>query len=161
MATQEQLDALKLLVGEARASQHIFPGIAACEACLETAWLTSDLGKNYKNLFGQKCPMVGGMPSPPAGVLKVSMPTQEWDGAKYVTVRACFLWFTSFADAFTHRMALLQGAAIRYPNYAEALHASTPTDFVTAVSKTWSTDPLRAQKVLQIFNAHQDVLAIA
>lgn len=161
MATQQQLDTLKMLAKEARASQHIWPEMAACEACLETAWLTSELGNEYKNLFGQKCPMLGGLPSPPAGTLKVMMPTEEWDGTKMVTVKAYFLWFSSYADAFTHRMALLEGAAVRYPAYAAALRAATAEDFVAAVSRSWSTDPLRAQKVLEIFHAHQDVLAVA
>ncbi|HTF70901.1 MAG TPA: glucosaminidase domain-containing protein [Edaphobacter sp.] len=158
MATPAQLDALRALVQEARASQHIWPEMAACEACLETAWLTSELGREYRNLFGQKCPIVDGNPTPPDGVLKVSFPTQEWDGTKYVGIRACFLWFTSFADAFSHRMALLEGAAVKYPAYAAALHASTAQEYVLAVSRTWSTDPARGSKCIEIYNAHRDVL---
>jgi flagellum-specific peptidoglycan hydrolase FlgJ len=158
MATPAQLDTLRMLVQEARASSHIWPEMAACEACLETAWLTSELGKDYKNLFGQKCPIVDGVAAPPSGVLKVSMPTQEWETGEYVSVRACFLWFLSFADSFSHRMALLEGAADKYPAYAAALHASTPLEYVLSVSRTWSTDPERAQKCIAIYNSHRDVL---
>lgn len=158
MATEQQLDALRMLVKEARASEHIFPEMAACEACLETAWLTSELGRDYRNLFGQKCPMVHGYPSNPVGTLKVTLPTKEWDGKQFVEVRACFLWFLSFADAFMHRMRLLEGAANKYPAYARALRAQTPGAYIEEVSRAWSTDPERAQKVLQIYRAHSDVL---
>lgn len=161
MASPAQLEAMQSLIPQARASQHIWPEMAVCEAMLESTWLTSELSVEYKNLFGQKCPLLGGEPNPPDGVLKVSMPTQEWDGTKYIGVRAYFLWFTSYADAFTHRMNLLVGAAARYPNYAAALHAMTAEDYIVFVSRTWSTDPLRADKVLEIYRAHANVLEVA
>lgn len=160
MATAEQIETLKMLVREARASEHVWPEMAACEACLETAWLTSELGREYRNLFGQKCPMLNGYPSNPVGTLKVTLPTKEWDGKQFVAVRAAFLWFLSYADAFTHRMALLQGAALRYRSYAAALHAETAEDYVAQVSKAWSTDPERAAKVLEIYRAHSDALNV-
>jgi hypothetical protein len=42
-----------------------------------------------------------------------------------------------------------------YPEYKAALHAANADDYVRAVSKRWSTDPDRAEKVLEIYYAHK------
>ena len=161
MATPQQLAVLQSYYEAALASQHIFPAYAACEAVLESAWGTSVLAAEYNNLFGQKCAMLGGEPNPPAGLLTVKMPTREVIQGTSIIVQAYFLWFPSISDSFTHRMALLQGASIKYPNYAAALHADNGADFVTLVSKTWSTDPNRAKNVIEIHDAHASLFTVA
>lgn len=151
MASPQQIANLKELYQEAKASQHIWPAMAACEACLESAWLTSELAKDYKNLFGQKQSVESPI------FQSVRMPTQEDIGDRVVNIWASFVWFPSMADAFTARMDLLQRLQDQYPDYKAALHAATPEDYISSVSRKWSTDPLRAQKVLQIYNAHKSI----
>lgn len=151
MATPQQLENLKNLYLSAVTSEHIFPAMAACEACLETGWLSSELGNDYNNLFGQK-------QSLEPIYLSVRMPTQEDIGGKVVDVWASFVWFPTKAVAFTERMNLLVRLQDEYPAYKSALHAPDAETYIAEVSKSWSTDPLRAQKVLQIYHAHQDIL---
>jgi hypothetical protein len=71
------------------------------------------------------------------------------------------------ADCFADRMATLERLAglvfpvtdiLVYPHYAAALKASTPEEFLTQVSLTWSTGPTRGQQCIQILHAHGDVL---
>lgn len=150
MATPQQLENLKSLYLAAQTSEHIWPAMAACEACLETGWLSSDLGNDYNNLFGQK-------QSLDPIYLTVRMPTQEDIGGKVVDLWASFVWFPTKAVAFTERMNLLVRLQDEYPDYKCALHAADQETYITEVSKTWSTDPLRAQKVLEIYNAHKDI----
>jgi flagellum-specific peptidoglycan hydrolase FlgJ len=152
MATPQQLDTLRMLVQEARQSQHIWPEMAACEACLETGWLTSTLGDEYNNLFGQKVSV-----DAPNLYLQVRMPTKEDIGGQVVNVWANFVWYPTKAVAFTERMNLLVRLQDMYPEYKAALHAQNADDYVRAVSKRWSTDPDRAEKCLEIYYAHQSI----
>jgi hypothetical protein len=52
----------------------------------------------------------------------------------------------------THGAAAL---ARGYPNYGAALAAATGEQFITLVSRTWSTDPDRAGKVLDVYDHHR------
>ena len=151
MLTVEQEDALRSAFAEARASQHIWPAMAACEAMLESSWGTSELARQAKNLFGQK------QSHPPVGSSLV-LPTQEFLNGAWLTISATWKQFPAVADCFTDRMNLLQRLAATYPDYARALRASTPEEFVRDVSVRWSTDPARATKCLAIFQDHQDLL---
>lgn len=153
MASPQQLENLKNLFLAAQSSEHIFPAMAACEACLETGWLQSELGNEYNNLFGQKVSV-----DSPNPYLQVRMPTKEDIGGQWVSTWASFVWFPTKTVAFTERMNLLVRLQDEYPAYKSALHAADPETYVTQVSKSWSTDPQRAQKVLEIYRAHQDVL---
>lgn len=151
MLSPQQIKALKTLLEQARASDHIFPEYATCEAVLETAWGTSELFRDYRNVFGEK-------QSEHPIFWTVKLSTKEHIGDRDVTVLAPFVWFPTIADSFTARMQLLERLAGTYPEYAAALHATSGEEFVGHVSKRWSTDPLRAQKVLIIYGAHRDVL---
>jgi hypothetical protein len=51
-------------------------------------------------------------------------------------------------------MALLRRLEHSYPAYARALAATNGEAFVEEVSRAWSTDPQRAQKVLAIHRQH-------
>jgi len=142
------VDFLTKALGEAQTSGHLFPEYAACEAALETAWGASKLCVQANNLFGQK------QGSLTEGLPTITIPTREFLHGEWVTVNAIWPVFPSWAESFKARMALLTAAAHKYPNYAAALVSSTGEAFVENVSKTWSTDPNRAQSVLQIHNRH-------
>jgi flagellum-specific peptidoglycan hydrolase FlgJ len=152
MASPQQLENLKNLFLAAQTSEHIFPAMAACEACLETGWLTSTLGYEYNNLFGQKVSV-----DAPNPFLQVRLPTEEDIGGVVVNIWADFVWYPTKDKAFTDRMDLLVRLQDTFPHYKSALHAPAPETYIVEVSKSWSTDPDRAAKVLQIYNAHKSI----
>ena len=129
---------------------HIFPEIAACEAAIESAWGQSRLALEANNLFGQK------QSHPPlAGSGTLTLPTQEFLHNQWVNVAANWVRFACWNDCFQARMALLKRLSRAYPHYAAALSAQTGEDFATQVSRSWSTDPERAAKVLAIHDQHR------
>jgi len=140
---------LSKAVFAAHKAGHVWPDFAACEAALESAWGGSALAVQANNLFGQK------QAHPPAaGTETMEMPTREFVRDAWVTVPAQWVKFADWDACFAERMRLLGALAGRYPHYAEALIAKTGAGYVTAVSKSWSTDPERAAKVLAIHRQH-------
>lgn len=132
--------------------QHVFPEYACCEAALESAWGDSRLAVEAKNLFGMKQPH-----DPKATQYPVlELPTHEWDAMAKAMVPATANWpiYPDWATSFSERMATLRRVSL----YASALAAKTGEEFVHLVSLHWSTDPLRANNVLRIHEAHKDLL---
>ena len=138
---------LRQAAAAARASGHIFSDYAAAEAALESNWGQSRLAREANNLFGQKA-------SAEQGSSTLALPTQEFLGGKWVTVTAHWARFADQAACFRARMALLQRLEHSYPAYARALAAPTGEAFIQEVSRAWSTDPHRADKVLAIHRQH-------
>ncbi len=133
----------------ARAAHHIFPEYAACEAALESGWGHSKLAVEANNLFGQK------QSHPPIpGTETITMPTREYLHDHWMTVLANWTKFSSFTECFAARMELLNRLSRTFPNYQAALKSSAGEQYILAVSKSWSTDPDRAGKVLAIYDAH-------
>lgn len=150
-SVQEQF--LMKATAAARAAGHLFPEYAACEAALESGWGMSHLAAEANNLFGQK------QAHPPlAGTDTVSLRTREYLHGAWVSVQANWVKFPDWSACFRERMALLQSLSAAYPNYKAALQASSGEQFITEVSKTWSTDPSRAGKVLAVHDCHRNVL---
>ena len=133
----------------ARAAGHIYPEYAACEAALESAWGRSRLAVEANNLFGQK------QSHPPlAGTETLAMPTQEDLHGHWTTVLANWVKFSGWAQCFEARMDCLRQLSGQYAHYRAALAAGSGDVFVQEVSRTWSTDPERAAKVLEIYRIH-------
>jgi flagellum-specific peptidoglycan hydrolase FlgJ len=138
----------------ARAAGHLFPDFAACEAALESGWGLSHLAIEANNLFGQK------QAHPPLpGTETLSLPTREFLHGAWVVVQAAWVKFPSWESCFLERMALLRSLADAWPNYRAALAAKTGEQFVTEVSRSWSTDPARAGKVLAVYDDHRATFA--
>ncbi|HVT96279.1 MAG TPA: glucosaminidase domain-containing protein [Acidobacteriaceae bacterium] len=137
----------------ARSAGHLFPEFAACEAALESGWGLSHLAVDANNLFGQKQahPAL-------AGTETVSLPTREYLHGAWVVVQANWVKFADWTACFRERMALLHSLSAAYPNYKAALASTSGEQFLTEVSKTWSTDPGRAGKVLAIYDVHRKTL---
>ena len=133
------------------AAGHVFPEFAACEAALESAWGQSRLATEANNLFGQK------QSHPPVGE-GLQLPTKEYAHGAWLTVPALWVKFADWQECFAARMALLARLGHAYPAYSAALAAKDGKDFVTLVSRRWSTDPRRAEKVLAVWQAHHSVL---
>jgi flagellum-specific peptidoglycan hydrolase FlgJ len=151
MATDQQIAALKSVFAAAMESACLFPQAQACEVMVETTWLTSELGVKDNNLFGMKQhahPIYG----------TVNLPTKEFLHGGWTTVTGSFVVYPTMADCFADRMATLEQLAPIYQHYAAALKASTPEEFLTQVSLTWSTGPTRGQECIEILHAHEDVL---
>lgn len=139
----------------ARAAGHVFPEMAACEAALESGWGHSRLAEEANNLFGQK--QDAGRNE---GVGTLAMPTREFLRGEWVTVEAEWVKFADWQASFAGRMEILRALSAEYATYAAALRARTPEQFVQLVSERWSTDPRRAAKVVEIYDAHRAVLAV-
>lgn len=140
----------------AQAAGNMFPEYAACEAALESAWGRSRLAAEANNLFGQKQSQP---PLPGSGTIE--LPTREFLHGSWVTVNASWVTFADWTACFRARMQLLRSASGRHPHYAAALAATTGEEFIQEVSRTWSTDPARASKVLAIYKTHRASLADA
>jgi len=129
-------------------ANHPFPQMAACEAALESSWGHSALAIEGNNLFGCKQhshPIFGTM----------TLPTREWQGSaldgRWITVGANWVKYPDCRACFADRLATLERLSNAYPHYAAALKAAEARTYITEVSKTWSTDPDRAKKVLSIY----------
>ena len=149
MPTLQNLFLLKAAAA-ARAAGHLFPEYAACEAALESGWGLSHLAVEANNLFGQK------QAHPPLHDTEtMTLPTREFLHGAWVSVQANWVKFPDWESCFRERMALLRSLAPVWPNYAAALRVTTGEQFITEVSRTWSTDPARAGKVLAVYDYHR------
>jgi hypothetical protein len=172
MLSPAQVAFAQNVVAQAKLSSHPFPGYAAAEACLESAWGQSELCIQANNIFGLKVPTAWSGPT-------LTLPTHEIENGQVKEVEAVWPVFDSYLDAFQERLRVLQ-----HPMYAQALAANTGEMFVRDVSgvfepasapgnntfrfsdglyrwvaSRWSTDPARASKVLAIYNAHPQIFA--
>ncbi len=144
--------------GYAKAIVHPFPEYAACEAALESWWGASQLYREGNNAFGEKQHR-----EPIFETLLI--PTKEFQNGQEVEVMAAWVKFPDLGASFRSRLNTIMRLGLlrnskgedEYPGYAAALKASSGEEFVREVSKNWSTDPLRAEKVLAIHAAHKDV----
>ena len=149
-----QTDFLTRATAAARQGGHIFPEMAACEAALESGWGHSRLAREANNLFGQKQDR-----GRTEGIGTLALPTREYLHGRWVVVDADWVRFPDWAASFAGRMEILRALSPEFPDYARALRAATPEQFVQLVSERWSTDPRRAGKVLSIYDEHHALLA--
>lgn len=147
MTTQVQHDFLVKAYDAAVAAHHPFPEIAACEAALESGWGQSELALKANNLFGRK------VWKPGQNVLQ--LPTKEYEHGQWEQVLADWEMFPTWADCFADRVRILTTD----PRYKIAMEQTTPGSWITAVSRVWSTDPDRATKVLETYQAHVEVFS--
>ena len=132
----------------AHAAGHIFPGYAAAEAAHESGWGKSRLAIECNNLFGQKAGHTS------REYPTKSLPTHECVNEELAPTTAEWPCFPDRETCFRERMNLLRAL----PRYALVLDAMFGESFIKIVSLSWATDPKRGEKVMQIFNAHRDVL---
>lgn len=129
-----------------------WPGYVAAEAALESAWGASQLYLKGNNAFGMKQHVV-------AVYETLDLPTKEYVNGQWITAVAHWVKYPDIETCFRDRQATLLRLAPMIKNYELALAASSGEDFVRFVSLSWSTDPERGQKVMDIYNAHPEVLA--
>lgn len=133
-----------VVVGLAESVKHIYPRMAACEAALESDYGDSVLARLGFNLFGMKQhkhSIYG----------TVNLPTKEYLQGEWKGIIGRWVEYPNIEECFADRMQTLIRLRDVYPSYQAALLAKTPEDYIREVSKTWSTDPQRAEKVLAIY----------
>ena len=146
--TPNQQSWLTLVTQEAKDGGHVWPEMAACEAALESGFGSSALAREALNLFGMKQhrhPVYGDL----------VLPTKEFLGGEWTVVSADWVKYDKLSECFEDRMATLTRLAPQpgFEHYAAALAAKDAVNYVTQVSASWSTDPQRASKVVEIYNA--------
>jgi flagellum-specific peptidoglycan hydrolase FlgJ len=143
----------------ARMVAHPFPDMVGCEAALESQkpdvvpFTLSQLAAEDNNLFGMKAHQHNDY-----GV--VNLPTHEFLSGEWTVVSAAFEKYPTLEDCFADRYATLRRLSPIYPHYKAALSATNPLTYITEVSRTWSTDPKRAAKVITIYNEYMTDLGL-
>lgn len=143
--TPDQKNFLQRAFLAACKAAHIFPGMAACEAALESGYGRSVLAIQDKNLFGMK-------QHRHAIYGTHTLPTREFEDGEWIERTANFVSYPDWASCFSDRMSTLSRLAPYLEHYRNALSAETPDVYVAEVSKTWSTDPQRGAKVQSIYD---------
>jgi flagellum-specific peptidoglycan hydrolase FlgJ len=144
--TPEQKQFVMDAAAAAAKSGHIFPQMAACEAALESRYGTSLLAVQDCNLFGMKQHV--------HPIYRThNLPTREFECGKWIATTAAWVLYPDWASCFADRMSTLKRLASVYGHYAGALAAPDAATYIAEVSQTWSTDPERGKKVLEIWQA--------
>lgn len=145
--TDEQKGFLDSCSLSARMVAHPFPDMAASEAALESGYGRSLLARQGNNLFGMK-------QHQHAIYGTLTLPTREFTGSGWIMVQAPFVKYPTLEDCFADRLNTLTRLKSIYPDYKLALEAQSPEEYVTHVSRTWSTDPSRAKKCILIWREY-------
>jgi flagellum-specific peptidoglycan hydrolase FlgJ len=132
---------------EAVKANHPFAQMAACEAALESNWGNSKLACEGNNLFGMK-------QHAHAVFGTMTLPTREFENGDWITVSANWVSYPDWRACFADRLCTLERLSNAYPHYKAALEAPDAQSYIAEVSKTWSTDPKRAEKVLAIYKEY-------
>jgi flagellum-specific peptidoglycan hydrolase FlgJ len=149
-----------IAAGEA---DHPFKVMAACEAALESGYGTSLLARADNNLFGMKQhyhPIYGTHALPTRefiGIAKEqSMGVKDGKLDGWISIIASWVSYPGWKECFEDRVNTL----IRlkdftgFEHYKLALQAQDPITYIKEVSSKWSTDPHRADKVINIYNIY-------
>ena len=129
---------------EAVKANHPFPRMAACEAALESSWGHSELATAGNNLFGMK-------QHAHAVYGTMTLPTREFLDGEWKACSSQWVNYPDWRACFADRLATLERLSNAYPHYKAALEAQDARTYIAEVSKTWSTDPGRAEKVLSVY----------
>lgn len=116
--------------------------VTIAQAILESGWGKSGLARSAHNLFGIKG-------RGPAG--SVYMLTKEWNGHRYVTVRAAFRKYHNVAESLADHARLL--ATSHY--YKNAMrHRHDPNAFANALTGVYATDPHYGRQLIGLMRQY-------
>jgi uncharacterized protein YegL len=143
-------------IGPAQASQAetgVPASVSIAQAILESSWGDKHIG-SANNYFGIKCQpgQNGTLYFGNIATGCVLTDTQEWDGSKYITVKANFRTYTNMTDSFRdHGHFFLDN-----PRYSEAMkHTNDPKQFAIEIQKAgYATSPTYATNLISIMDQY-------
>lgn len=122
----------------------ILPSLSLAQAILESGWGQSGLAQEGKNLFGIKASTdwTGDI---------CKMPTQEWDGTKYITIMADFRAYPSWADSVEDHARFFTNTEWRKQNYAAVIGETDYKKACYAIKAAgYATAPDYAEKLIRV-----------
>ena len=87
----------------------------------------------------------------------MNLPTREFENSEWIKVTAQWVKYPGWRACFADRLATLERLSNVLPHYKAAIEATDAETYIREVSKTWSTDPKRADKVLSIYQEYVSV----
>jgi len=154
MTEREFIDSIAPMVQADMQQSGILASVTIAQACLESAYGTSDLAINARNLFGMKCVLSGNTwTSAWDGVTGYKKQTREQDpSGKEYYVTARFRWYPDIAASIRdHSLYLLQAANGNRLRY-EGLSGEKDYRQATAIIKNggYATDVEYVNKICQV-----------
>lgn len=131
--------------------QKVPAAVTIAQAILESGWGTSDLATKANALFGIKAndQWSGGT---------YTKDTQEWDGSKYITVRAPFRAYGSWAESISDHADYLATRRVSTTGplrYAEAFKTTDPDEFARRIHKAgYATSPTYADSLIRLMDQY-------
>lgn len=112
-------------------SYGILPSMTIAQAIKESGWGKSSLGAKYFNFFGMKWTKT-------CGCDYVELKTKEWDGSKYVEVKAKFRKYNSFEEGIEGYYKFITG----YKRYSNLIgEKDSKTACIKIQQDGWATSP--------------------
>lgn len=139
--TQEQtfIDVMVEKCRERCLSAHLLPSLCIAQACLESAYGTSELAVQANNLFGIKASNWTG---------KVyNKTTKEWDGGKYITITAGFRAYDTMVACVEDYIKKLTTMP-RYANLVGCTDINKACEYIRADG--WATSPTYTSSLLAV-----------
>lgn len=126
---------------------HVLASITIAQAALESDWGQSELSQKYNNLFGVKG----------TGTNSAMMTTKEYVNGQWITVKASFTVYPSWAASIAaHTKLLVDGLEGDRNHYQQVIDA---TNYETAAEALqingYATDPNYAQKLIAIIQKYK------
>lgn len=118
----------------------LLPSLCIAQACLESAYGTSELAVQANNLFGIK------QGSGWKGAV-YSKATKEWDGSKYITITAPFRKYDTMVACVEDYIAKLTGME-RYKNLVGCTDIATACKYIR--EDGWATSPTYTENLLKV-----------
>ena len=144
MTPQSFIAAIAPAARQSMAQTNIPASFVVAEAALESGWGASQLTQQAMNLFGVKADPSWTGPT-------YAIPTREYLHGAWTMVNALFRKYSDWLGSISDHAAFLMSN----PRYAAAFACTDGISFAKAVAAAgYATDPLYAQKLAAIINAH-------
>ena len=118
---------------------HLLPSLCIAQACLESAYGTSELAVQANNLFGIKASNWSGR--------VYNKATKEWDGSKYITITAGFRAYDTMAACVEDYIKKLTTMP-RYSNLVGCTDINKACEYIRADG--WATSPTYTASLLAV-----------
>jgi len=129
-----------------QAEYGVLPSIILGQAILESNWGTSQLARDYHNLYGIKGD----------GDATIMLETKEFVHGKWKTIQAPFKIYANWAESMRdHSLLFVNGVDWNPQLYHTVLQATNYREAATALqSAGYATDPDYQEKIISIIEKH-------